>query len=79
MAFDVHEISYSDHDFLDLLSEFASGCEDESLASLKVGIYLLETRDGKGCGFASSRLSLRNDVATFWDVSLADDISLVYD
>ena len=41
VALDAHEIADGDDDFLDLLSKFAGGGEDQSLAGLDVGVDLL--------------------------------------
>ncbi len=41
VAVDGHEVSDGNDDFLDLLSQFAGGCKDQSLAGLHVGIQLL--------------------------------------
>lgn len=45
MAFDVHEVTDGDDNLLDLLCEFSSWCEDQSLASLELRINLLKARD----------------------------------
>jgi len=42
MALDVHVITEGDDDFLDLLSQLASGCENEGLGALDGQVYLLE-------------------------------------
>lgn len=54
-GFRVSEIAY-------LLSQLASGCEDEGLAFVDGGINALENRDYKGGGFAGTRLRLGDDV-----------------
>jgi hypothetical protein len=62
VAFDVHEVANSDHNFLDLLGEFAGWGKDESLAGLEVGIDLLQSTNREGGGFSSAGLGLRNDI-----------------
>jgi hypothetical protein len=62
MAFDVHEVADGDNDFLDLLSKLTSRCKNQSLACFEVLVDLLEDRDREGCGFASSGLSLCDDI-----------------
>jgi hypothetical protein len=62
MALDVHEVADSDNDFLNLLSKLTGRCKDQSLAGFQVLVYLLEDRDREGGSFASSRLSLCNDI-----------------
>ncbi len=42
MALNVHEVANSNNNLLDLLSQFTSGSEDQSLALLDVGVKLLE-------------------------------------
>jgi hypothetical protein len=42
VALDVHEVTDGDNDLLDLLGELTGGSEDKSLASLDVGVELLE-------------------------------------
>jgi hypothetical protein len=62
MALNVHEVANSDNDLLNLLSKFASGGEDQSLASLERGVDLLKAGDGESGSLARARLSLRNDI-----------------
>ena len=75
VAFDVHVVSESDNNLLNLLSELTGRCEYESLSLLDVDIELLEDRDGKGCGLASAGLSLSDDIVTLDD---RDDRTLLY-
>lgn len=60
MAFDVHEVADGNYDLLDLLSEFSGWGEDQRLAGLKVGVDLLQSRDGESGSLACARLCLRN-------------------
>jgi hypothetical protein len=62
VALNVHEVADSDNDFLNLLSKLTSRGKNQSLAGFQVLVYLLEDRDGEGGSFASSRLSLCNDI-----------------
>jgi hypothetical protein len=71
VALDVHEVTDGNHNFLDLLSQFTSGCKDQGLALLDVGIKLLEDRDGESGSLSGSRLCLSNDIVAF-------ETSLVY-
>jgi hypothetical protein len=45
MALNVHEITNSHYDLLDLLSQLTSGSKDKRLASLEVGVDLLQAGD----------------------------------
>lgn len=62
MAFNVHKVTNGDHDFLDLLGQFSSWGENQSLASLELRVDLLENRDGEGSCLASSRLCLGDHI-----------------
>ena len=62
MALNVHEITDSHNDLLDLLGQLTGRGEDQGLALLDVGVKLLEDGDGEGGGLASSGLRLRNNV-----------------
>ena len=64
MAFHVHEVANSNHDLLDLLSQFTGGGEDQSLALVDGGVDLLENGDGESGRLASSGLSLSDDIVT---------------
>lgn len=64
VALDLHEVTNGDNDLLDLLSKLTSGSEDQSLASLQVGVDLLESGDGEGGSLASTGLGLSNDIVT---------------
>jgi hypothetical protein len=73
MAFDVHEVADGDNDFLDLLSKLTSRCKNQGLACFEVLVDLLEDRDGEGCSFASSGLSLCNDIRSCTFASVCGD------
>lgn len=62
MALNAHEVTNGNNDFLDLLGQLTGRSKDQGLASLEVGVNLLESRDGEGGSFASSRLSLGNNI-----------------
>ena len=64
VALDVHEVTDGDNNLLDLLGKLAGGGEDKCLASLDVGIKLLEDGDGEGSRFTGTRLGLRNNIVT---------------
>ena len=66
MTLDVHIVPECDHDFLDLLCEFAGGGEDERLAALDGHIELLKDGDGEGGGLSSTRLGLGDDIVPFY-------------
>jgi hypothetical protein len=65
MALDAHEVTNSDDDLLDLLSQLTSRGKDKRLALLEAGVDLLEDRDGESGGLASTRLGLRNHIMTW--------------
>jgi len=54
VALNVHEVTNSDDDLLNLLGQFTGRSEDQSLALLDVGIELLENRDGESCSFSGT-------------------------
>jgi len=62
MALDVHEVTDSDNNLLDLLGELSGGGEDERLAGLDVRVDLLEGRNGEGSRLTGTRLGLCNDI-----------------
>lgn len=64
VALNAHEVTNGDNDLLDLLSKLTGGSEDQSLASLQVGVDLLESGDGEGGSLSSTGLSLSNDIVT---------------
>lgn len=65
MTFDVHEVTDSDNNLLDLLSQLTSRREDQSLASLDVGVEFLQYRNGECCSLSRTRLRLCNDVGAY--------------
>ncbi len=62
MALNVHEVSDSDHDLLDLLGQLTGRGENQSLALLDVGVKLLEDGDRESGGLSGTGLSLRNNI-----------------
>lgn len=64
VALNVHEVSDSNDDLLDLLSQLTGWGKDQSLALLDGGVELLENGDRESGGLSGSRLSLCNDIAT---------------
>jgi hypothetical protein len=62
VALNIHEVTNSNDDLLNLLGQLAGWGEDESLAGLERGIDFLEDGNGEGGGLASSGLRLRNNV-----------------
>lgn len=74
MTFDVHVVTKSNDDLLDLLGQLAGRCENESLGALDGHVQLLKNRDREGGGLASSRLGLRNNVVALHN---RDDCTLL--
>jgi len=70
VALDLHKVTNGDHDLLDLLSQLTGWGENQGLASLDGWVELLESRDGESGGLSGTRLSLSNDIATFWRLSV---------
>ena len=62
MAINRHEVTNRDNDLLNLLSQFTGWGQDQGLAGLNVGIYLLKHGDGECCSLSSTRLSLSNNI-----------------
>lgn len=62
MALNAHEVTNGDNDLLDLLRKFTSGGENQSLATLEVGVDLLQGGNREGRGLASTRLGLSDDI-----------------
>lgn len=62
VALNVHEVTDSDDDLLDLLGQLTGRSENQGLALLQAGVDLLEDRDGEGGGLAGTRLGLSNNV-----------------
>jgi len=69
MALNAHEIANGDNNLLNLLSKLTCRGQDKGLAGLEVRINLLEDGDRECGGFASTRLSLSNDIVTWTSVS----------
>ena len=67
VAFDVHVVTESNDDLLNLLSELTGRCEDECLGSFDRHVELLEDGDGEGRGLASTGLGLSDDIVTLDD------------
>ena len=67
VALDLEVVTEGDDDFLDLLGELSGGSENQGLGSLDAHVELLENGNGEGCGLASTRLGLRNNVVTLDD------------
>lgn len=67
MAFDMHVITESDNDFLNLLRELTCRGEDKRLSALDGHVEPLQDRDGEGGGLASSGLRLGNHIVAFDD------------
>lgn len=63
VALDVHEVTNGNDDLLDLLGQFTGGSDNQSLASLDVGVELLQSRDGESGGLSGSGLGLSDDIA----------------
>jgi hypothetical protein len=56
------EFAEAKDNFVNLLSEFSGGGQDDSLAVGRLGINKLEDTDSESCSFACSGLSLGNGV-----------------
>ena len=67
VAFNVHVVTESDDDLLDLLSKLTGRCEDEGLSPFDREVELLEDGDRKGCGLAGTGLGLSDDIVTLDD------------
>jgi len=67
VALNLHEVTESDDDLLDLLGQLAGRGEDEGLALRVGGVQLLKSRDGEGGGLSGTGLSLGDDIATLDD------------
>lgn len=65
VALNVHEVTDSDDDLLDLLSQLTGRSENQGLALLQAGVDLLEDRDGEGGGLAGTRLGLSDNVVAW--------------
>jgi hypothetical protein len=60
-----HEVTNGNNDLLDLLSQLTGGSEDQSLASLQVGVDLLESRDGESGSLSGTGLGLSDNIVTW--------------
>ena len=67
VALNVHVVSQSQNDILDLDSQFSGRRENKSLSLPHRGINRLQYRDTEGGGFTGSGLSLSDDVSTGYD------------
>ena len=67
VALNVHEVANGNYDLLDLLSQFTSGGEDQSLALLDVWVELLEDGDGESGGLSGTGLGLSDNIVTLAD------------
>lgn len=65
VALNVHEVTDSDDDLLDLLGQLTGRSQDQGLALLQAGVDLLEDRDGEGGGLAGTRLGLSDNVVAW--------------
>ena len=65
MTLDIHIIAEGDDDLLDLLRKLTGRCENESLCSFDANIDFLENGYRESSGFASSGLSLSDDIVAF--------------
>lgn len=65
MALNVHEITDSNNDLLDLLGQLTGGGEDQGLALLDVGVELLEDRDRESGSLSGTRLGLSDNIVAF--------------
>lgn len=62
VALNVHEVTDSDDDLLDLLGQLTGGSENQGLALLQAGVDLLQHRDGEGGSLSGTRLGLSDNV-----------------
>jgi hypothetical protein len=62
VALEGHEVTNGNNDLLDLLGQLTGGGKDQSLASLQVGVDLLQGGDGEGSGLSGTGLGLSNDI-----------------
>lgn len=62
VAVDVHKVTNSDNDLLDLLGQFTGGSNNQSLAGLDGGVELLQSGDGESSGLSSTGLGLSDDI-----------------
>jgi len=62
VAVEGHEVTNGNNDLLDLLSQLTGGSKDQSLASLQVGVNLLQGGDGESGSLSGTGLSLGDDI-----------------
>ena len=67
VAVDVHVVTESDDDLLDLLGKLTGGSKDEGLDSLDGGVNALENGDGEGGGLAGTGLGLGDHIVALDD------------
>jgi hypothetical protein len=65
VALNVHEVTDSNNDLLDLLGQLTGWGQDQSLAGLEVGVDLLEGGDRESGSLTSTRLGLSNDIVAW--------------
>jgi len=65
MTVDIHIVAKGDDDLLDLLRKLTGRCKNESLTSFDANIDFLENGYRESSGFASSGLSLSDDIVAF--------------
>jgi hypothetical protein len=75
VALDVHVVTKSNNDLLNLLCKLTSRSKDKSLSALDTGVDLLKDGDGKSSSLASSGLGLGNDIVSLDD---GDNSTLLY-
>ena len=62
VAFNAHEVTNGNNDLLDLLGQLTGRSKDQSLASLQVGVNLLQGGDGESGSLSGTGLSLGDDI-----------------
>ena len=62
VALNVHEVTNGNNNLLNLLSQFTSRCENQSLALLEIQVNLLQDGDRESSSLSRSGLSLSNDI-----------------
>ena len=75
MALDAHEVTNGDNDLLDLLSQLTGRSKDKRLASLQVGVDLLQSSDREGSSLSGTRLGLSNDIVAYSDSLVSNPIA----
>lgn len=54
VTLDIHEVANGNDDLLNLLSKLTGRGKNQSLASLDIGVKLLQDRDGESCGLSGT-------------------------